>query len=149
MATSDASLFDLFIMKDAASADAIAKIEEPAVVVPEPEPVKKKKKAKKPKIQKTAEDKTDKDGGGKPRNDPGISAFCVERDKLVRIKQAIIGKNETRTSRGISPTTTCSLINDALAEFYGGVIDQFDGRFKKYMQAAPQADTPIQPTAAP
>lgn len=93
--------------------------------------------AKKPKAKPKPKDK-DEDGET-TRHSPGYSLLRVERDRIDRALVSLRAKNEHRVANSSAagkkpPTTVCSILNDALIEFYEETQGKFMARFGRYLE---------------
>jgi len=60
----------------------------------------------------------------------------VERDRIARAIVSLRKKNEHRVEAAGGkkpPPTVCSILNDALLEFYIGVQQDFNAKFSRYL----------------
>jgi hypothetical protein len=108
------------------------------VEVPPKKTAPKKAPPKKP-VEDADEDADESPEPSQIRHSPGYSLLRVERDRIERALVSLRNKNEHRAtntaSNGKRPTTTvCSILNDALIEFYEEVQGKFMARFKRYLE---------------
>ena len=104
------------------------------VVVPKKDKESPTKKLKKKVDESSSSDSSDSDEP--TRRAPGYSLLRMERDRIDRALQSLRRKAEHRLAAagGKRPTTTvCSILNDALVEFYVDEKTKFETKFGRYL----------------